>query len=110
MERTIDSLMRLSQEALYAENIARTSGLLQRVDPRVKLAGLGALVLAVIAVHRLGPLGALFLFGVVLAWLSKIPFRMVAVRVWLAVLGFTGLLAVPALFLVPANGCFPSLA
>ncbi len=103
VERTIDSLMRMSQEALYAENIARTPGLLQRLDPRIKLAGLGALVLAVIAVHRLWLLWALFLSSILLTLLSKIPLRVVAVRVWLAVLGFTGLIALPALFLIPGQ-------
>jgi cobalt/nickel transport system permease protein len=103
VERTIDSLMRLSQEALYAETIARSSGLLQRLDPRVKLAGLGALVLAVIAIHRLWLLWVLFVFGILLTWVSRIPLTVVAGRVWLAVLGFTGLIALPALFLIPGQ-------
>ncbi len=106
VERTIDSLMHLSQEALYAEKIARTPGLLQRLDPRVKLAGLGALAFAVIAVHRLWLLCALFLFSIALIWFSKIPFRIVAVRVWLTVLGFTGMVALPALFLIPGQTTF----
>jgi cobalt/nickel transport system permease protein len=103
VERTIDSLMRLSQEALYAESIARTPGPLQRLDPRIKLAGLGALLIAVIAVHRLWILGAVFVFSVLLARLSKIPLRILAVRVWLAVLGFTGIIAIPAIFLIPGQ-------
>jgi cobalt/nickel transport system permease protein len=103
VERTIDSLMRLSQEALYAESIARTPGLLQGLDPRIKLAGSGALVIAAIAVHRLWIVGALFLFSTLLARLSKIPFGTLATRVWAAVLGFTGIVALPALFLIPGQ-------
>ena len=41
--------------------------------------------------------------GVVLAVASQIPVRVLAARVWIAVLVFTGVIAVPAIFLTP--GC-----
>ncbi len=103
IEKTIDSLLRLSEEAVFAESIALSQGLLQRLDPRVKLVGFSALLLAVIAVHHLWLLLALFLFGIGLALFSKIPLQAVAGRVWLAVLGFTGLIALPAIFLTPGR-------
>jgi cobalt ECF transporter T component CbiQ len=36
-----------------------------------------------------------------LAFLSHVPLKTLLVRVWLAVLGFTGLIALPAIFLTP---------
>jgi cobalt/nickel transport system permease protein len=98
LEKTIDSLLRLSEEELLAENVARSAGLLQRLDPRVKLAGFASLILAVIAVHRLWLLVALFLFSVLLVRLSKIRLLTLFTRVWISVLGFTGIIALPALF------------
>jgi cobalt/nickel transport system permease protein len=103
LEKTVESLARFSDEALLAENIARAPGILQKLDPRVKLAGFAALILTVIAVHRLWLSLALFLFSILLASLSKIPLRTLAARAWLAVLGFTGVIALPAVFLTPGR-------
>ncbi|MDQ2839483.1 MAG: cobalt transporter CbiM [Acidobacteriota bacterium] len=101
LEKTIDSLLRISEESFFAEGIAQSRGFLQRIDPRVKLVGLGALILSAISVHRLWVSVTLFLASVLLAFFSRIPLRAFATRVWLAVLAFTGMIALPALFLVP---------
>ncbi|MBV8866597.1 MAG: cobalt ECF transporter T component CbiQ, partial [Acidobacteriaceae bacterium] len=71
------------------------------IDPRVKLIGIGALILSAISVHRLWILAVLFLASVSLACFSGIPLRALAKRVWFGVLGLTGAIAVPALFLIP---------
>jgi len=103
IEKTVGSLLRLSEAELLAENVARSRGFLQQLDPRVKLAGFGFLILAVIAVHRLWLLGALFLFSVLLLRLSRIRFVPLFSRVWVSVLGFTGIIALPALFITPGR-------
>ncbi len=100
LEKTIHSLLRISEEALFAERVAQSHGVLQRIDPRVKLAGLGALILSAVSVRRLWLAAALFLASILLAYFSRIPLRALATRVWLAVLAFTGLIAFPALFLI----------
>ena len=56
LEKTVNDLFKLMQDAIFAENIARSKGLLQLIDPRVKLVGLGALLLSTVAVHRLSVL------------------------------------------------------
>ncbi len=99
LEKSINSLLRASEEAIFAERIACSEGLLQRLDPRVKLAGLGALIISAVTVRRLSLSAILFLFSILLVWLSRIPLRVLAIRVWLAVLMFTGAIALPALFL-----------
>lgn len=103
VEKTARSLLRAAQHSLSAEESAQSSGLLQRFDPRVKLAGIAALILAAVASRRLWILGVIFLFAVLLAALSHIPLRLLALRVWLAVLAFTGLIALPALVLTPGR-------
>lgn len=103
LERTIASFIAFSEKALLAEEGARTPGVWQHLDPRVKLAGCGALIVATISIHRLWLSAALFLLIILLAWLTKLKLRPAFSRVWLAVLFFTGVLAAPAPFLVAGS-------
>jgi cobalt/nickel transport system permease protein len=103
VEKTARGLLDAAAQGMYAEDMAVTGGFLQRLDPRVKLAGIGALILAAVAVHRLGVLAAILAAAVLLALLSHIPLRLLAARVWLAVVGFTGVIALPAIFLTPGH-------
>jgi len=106
IEKTIHGLVNAGQEALFAENTSQLRGLLQGLDARVKITGLGALILAAVSVRRLPVLLALFALSVLCALLSRIPLRLLATRVWLAVLAFTGIIALPALFI----GAGPEIA
>lgn len=106
VERTVHGLVLAIQEALVAEETARSHGLLQNIDARVKLAGIGALIIGAIAVHRLWVLLALFSLIVLLALLSRVSLKFLAARVWISVLAFTGLIALPAAFLVPGQIVF----
>ncbi len=99
----MDGLLVSMQQALVAEEIARSEGFLQRIDPRVKLFGLVALVLTSIAVHRLTILFALFSVGVLLGAFSRVSPVFLLKRIWLPVLAFTGVLAIPALFTVAGD-------
>lgn len=101
LERTIEGLYQATERALYAENSAVNGGLLQRLDARVKVAGLFALILATALATGLWVIAAIFALGVVLATLSRISFGVLATRVWIGALAFTGVIAVPALFLTP---------
>lgn len=86
-----------------AEESAGTGGFLQGLDPRIKVAGLLALIIAASLTQALGTLAALFAAAVLLAVISGIsPLRLLR-QVWLGVLLFTGALALPALFLVPGE-------
>lgn len=103
LERTTASFMDAMEHAFYAEQTARVDGLLQRVDARVKLVGILALILAAAAAHRLAAIGGLFVVAVVLAALSHVSFRVLLKRVWIAVLLFTGVIAFPAPFVTPGQ-------
>lgn len=99
IEKTIRGLLTAGQEALFAENTAQLDGFLQKLDPRVKIAGLGALIVAAISVRRLSVLLALFAVSILCALASRISLTVLATRVWLPVLAFTGVIAIPALFI-----------
>lgn len=111
LERTIRSLLRSTERSLLAEEVAKTSGLLQRLDARTKLVGLLALILAATAVHRLAILTGIFGVALVLVIWSRVPVRTLAIGVWAAAFSFSGLMALPALFVTPgqAVGQVPGL-
>jgi cobalt/nickel transport system permease protein len=79
--------------------MAQSSGLLQRLDARVKLVGIGLLIVTAVALHRIWVLVALLAASVLLALASRIPMRVLASKVWIAALLFTGAIALPAIFL-----------
>lgn len=89
--------------AADAEQLAARPGLLQYLDPRIKTLGLLALVVTAVFVKSLVALAGLFVFATALALASQITLRRLAAQVWIGVLLFTGVLAVPAIFLVPGD-------
>jgi cobalt/nickel transport system permease protein len=101
VEKTIRSLLNVLQHALFAEETAQSPGLLQRLDARVKVLGIGLLIVAAVALHRLSVLLLLLAASVLLALASRITVRTLATKVWIAVLIFTGAIALPAIFLTP---------
>jgi cobalt/nickel transport system permease protein len=106
VEKTARGLLEATEQALFAEDMAATGEFLQRLDPRVKLIGIGALIAAAVAVRRLEALAGILALGVVLALVSRVPVRLLAARVWLAVLTFTGVIALPAIFLTPGAAIY----
>lgn len=103
IERTLASLVRASEYAANAEQVAEAGGALQRIDPRVKVVGLLGLVVVVAASHALWVLGAMFAFSLGLAVASRIGLRKLSGWVWSPVLFVTGTIALPALFLTPGR-------
>ncbi|MGI9073716.1 MAG: cobalt transporter CbiM [Bryobacteraceae bacterium] len=101
VEKTTRGLLHTLEHALFAEEMAQVDGFLQRLDARVKLVGIGTLIIAAVAVHRISTLFALFIAGALLAFISRIPIRVLVTRVWIGVLAFTGAIALPAIFLTP---------
>lgn len=100
---TLKHFLKALESVLMAEEIARQPGLLQRLDPRAKIAGLLAWVLVAAWATRLQTLGLMFAAATLLAVLSRVPIRFLARRVWLSAAAFAGMLAVPALFLTPGD-------
>jgi cobalt ECF transporter T component CbiQ len=99
VEKTIRGLLQVLRQALFAEETAKLPGFLQRLDARVKLAGIVLLIFTAVALHRLSVLAGLLVACIVLAVASRIPVRILAIKVWAAVLAFTGVIAIPAIFL-----------
>ncbi|MGA2654304.1 MAG: cobalt ECF transporter T component CbiQ [Terracidiphilus sp.] len=101
--KTVRGFTRALGQTLVSENSAHEHGLLQALDPRVKLVGLLALVVAAALSRKLAVMAALFGLGVVLAVASHLSLWSLAKRVWLVAFGFTFMVAAPALFLTPGQ-------
>lgn len=101
IERTLAGLVSASEYAATAESLAASRGALQRVDPRVKVAGMAALILGAAGSRRLSGIALIFAAALLFALVSRIDPRRLAVWVWLPVLVFTGTIAAPAVILTP---------
>ena len=101
IERTLTSLLSATEYAASAEELAEARGVLQSLDPRVKVVGLLCLIIAVAACRRLDVIAGLFAVAVGLAIASRIALRKLLAWVWIPVLFFTGAIALPAIFLTP---------
>jgi cobalt/nickel transport system permease protein len=101
VERTIIGLAEAMERSLYAEELAQADGLLQRIDPRVKVLGMLALLVAAALSRNIQVILGLFAGAILLAAMSQVPLRTLAARAWLPALLFTGALALPAIFITP---------
>jgi cobalt/nickel transport system permease protein len=101
VERSLASFVDALEHAFYAEELARKNGLLQKLDPRIKIVAIFPLIVIAALSRQLWVIGILFIIAIVIALLSNIPLGTLAKRIWLSVLGFTGLISIPALFLTP---------
>jgi cobalt ECF transporter T component CbiQ len=103
IENTLEGLHSAMDRMLYAEASASRTGMLQRLDPRVKVAGLFAMVVSVALAAKLWPLAGVLILAVALAVVSAIPIRVLASRAWVGAFLFSGAIALPALFLTPGT-------
>lgn len=100
---TLVGISRSLGSALVSEDIAHRAGLLQSIDPRVRLVGIFLLILAVTLAHKVEVISVLFGAALLLALASRVPLATLALRVWLPVAFFTGVIATPALFVTPGT-------
>ena len=103
LERTLASLTDAMEYSLAAEDLAHRDGLLQNLDPRVKMAGIVVWIVAAVSARSLWVILGLFSGGLILAFFSRVPVTTLAKRVWIPVLIFSGAISLPALFLTPGR-------
>jgi cobalt/nickel transport system permease protein len=103
VESTMVGFARTFTRAMLSEDIAKRRGLLQFLDPRVRLLGLFSLLVAVMLSQKLSVVAAFFAAAVLIALLSRVSIATLAKRVWLIVFGFTGVIALPAIFVTPGR-------
>ncbi len=103
LESTVVGFARILTHTMISEETARQPGLLQALDPRVRVVGLFSLVLAVTLSRKISVVAALFGVALVIAISSRVSLLLLAKRIWLVVFGFTAVIAVPAMFVTPGE-------
>ena len=101
VEHTLTDINQTLEQSLFADTIAAQHGLLQGLDARLKLVSLLLFLISASFSQNLAVIAALYLMSLVLAFLSYVPLRFFIQRTWIAVLLFTGVLALPGLFMIP---------
>ena len=106
LEQTLGGITANIEQAIFTEQHARSSGWLQRRDPRAKMVGLLVAILAASLTTSLAGLAVLYAGALAAARASKVPFGFFVKRVWLGIPFFAGLVVVPAVFFVPGPRVF----
>jgi cobalt/nickel transport system permease protein len=101
VERTLVDLNHTLEQSLFAEQAARLPGLLQKLDPRLKIVAAFLILIAVSVSRNILMIVVLYFLVLGLAFFSKVPLGFFIQRVWLFIPFFTGLVALPAPFIVP---------
>ncbi len=104
LNKTLSEISRYIRESVYSERYARKNGLLQAVDPRIKLLAMLGFMVVAVYVREIALLILLMAIALLLATLSSIPLRFYIPRVWLFIPVFTGIIAIPAMFNVVTPG------
>ncbi len=89
------------ESVILNEELSRRKGLLQLLDPRIKLITIVLFILMTGLAGSIWILGAIFALILVLSLLSKIPIGFFIKRVLLFIPIFTLVIAIPALFITP---------
>ena len=98
VERSIRGALTFFKQAIFADETAGLPGLLQLLDPRVKIATVLLGLLLVLFSRSLAVLGALYLLCLILAAISRISPGFFLKRTWIFIPLFSLLIAIPALF------------
>ena len=104
LTKTLSDATRVLEYSIFANSYAEKNGLLQNLDPRVKL--LTSLVFLIITglSRTLTLLVALYILVFILAVFSKIPPFFFIKRVWVFIPIFTSLIVLPAMFNIITPG------
>jgi cobalt/nickel transport system permease protein len=98
VEKTLAGGADVLRQAMFSEDVARGGGLLQRLDPRVKVVSLLALLVVAALVRHVPVLLGMYLVALALAAASRLPIGFFVKRVWLFIPVFTGVVVLPATF------------
>ena len=98
VEKTLAGGAGVLRQAMFSEDVARGGGLLQRLDPRVKMVSLLVLLVVAALVRHVPVLVGMYAVTLGLAAASGLPLGFFLKRVWLFIPIFTGIVVLPAMF------------
>lgn len=104
VDKTVAGSAMLMRRAMFADDTAAGIGLLQRVDPRVKIVSLVGLLVATSLVHHIPVLVVMYSATLPVAVASGLSLGFFVKRVWLFIPIFTGVIVLPATFSFITHG------
>lgn len=96
VDRTLRDSGRFLEQVLFAEQVARRPGLLQRLDARAKAVSIIGLIVAAAFLHHIPSLLLIAAFAALAAGLSRLRLAELLNRVWLLMPGVFVIVALPA--------------
>ncbi|HME51102.1 MAG TPA: cobalt transporter CbiM [Candidatus Lokiarchaeia archaeon] len=97
VERTLNNVAELVETSFLTDQHASRSGFLQGLDPRVKVVGFLALLVAVNIFQDLRIVIFFYAMTLVIAAFARLPMSFFIKRVWLAIPLFAGIVSAPAI-------------
>ncbi len=104
VQKAISDIFTFFEECLVNDSIAQRKGLLQSLDPRVKLVSMVVLIFAVAMTHDIRLLAIVYVLTLICAYLSKVEIGFFLKRVWVFIPIFAGIIMIPILFNVFTPG------
>ena len=98
VERSIRGALSFFKEAIFADETAGLPGVLQSLDPRMKIVTVLLCLLLVLFTRSLAVLGMLYLLSMLLAVVSRIRLGFFLERTWIFIPLFSLVIAIPAMF------------
>jgi cobalt/nickel transport system permease protein len=102
--KTLHDIADVLRDEVFSESVAGRRGLLQQLDPRIKVLTILVLIGSAGLLHHIV---TLFFFNLWLFWLarvSRVPMATFIKRVWIVVPLFTGIVVLPVLFNIVQPG------
>jgi cobalt/nickel transport system permease protein len=103
-EKTMNGGAGVLRQAMFGDEVAARRGFLQRVDARVKVVSLIALLLVAALAREIPVLAGIYAVTLVLAVASGLRLGFFIKRVWLFIPIFTGIVVLPATFSFITHG------
>lgn len=104
LEKTIVDIRNVFEDFYYADANASKSGIMQVIDPRVKLISMLVLIVIANLCKNFYGIGLLFLYVLILAALSRIDYKMYLLRVCTVSFLLSGIVLIPSVFNVVSGG------
>jgi cobalt/nickel transport system permease protein len=98
VEKTLSGASNVMRSAMFGDDVAQQHGLLQRIDPRVKILAFFGLLIVTAFIRNIPALVTMYVATVLLAIVSALPLGFFIKRVWLFIPIFTGIIVIPAMF------------
>ena len=102
--KTMAEITAAIQDSIFTNAYALKNGLLQKIDPRVKLVTILLLLIVTGLAKRIDTLCCLYALTLILALLSRIGLFFFIKRVWFFIPIFAGIIAIPAIFNIVTPG------